>query len=111
GGAAGLSAALALTRARRSVLVVDAGKPRNAPAEGVHNYLGREGSPPTELLADGRAAVIGYGGQVFAGTVRSAERLSGEATAFRVLLADGGEMTARRLLVATGLVDELPDVP
>ena len=50
GGAAGLSGALALARSRRSVLVVDAGEPRNAPADGVHNYLGREGTPP------GRAA-------------------------------------------------------
>ena len=50
GGAAGLSGALALARARRSVLVVDAGEPRNAPAGQVHNYLGREGTPPGELL-------------------------------------------------------------
>src|SRR3990170_4299848 len=58
GGAAGLSGALALGRARRSVLVVDAGEPRNAPAGHVPNYLGREGTPPGELpdvpgLADG----------------------------------------------------------
>src|SRR4051812_24147378 len=63
GGAAGLSAGVALARACRSVLVVDAGEPRNAPAGHVHNYLGREGSPPADLLADGRAAVTGYGGR------------------------------------------------
>ena len=69
GGPAGLSGALALARARRRVLVVDAGRPRNAPADGVHNYLGREGTPPGELLAAGRAEVTGYGGEVVTGTV------------------------------------------
>lgn len=59
GGAAGLSGALTLARALRSVLVVDAGSPRNAPAAGVHNYLGREGMPPGELLAQGRREVRG----------------------------------------------------
>ncbi|HEX6366502.1 MAG TPA: FAD-dependent oxidoreductase, partial [Agromyces sp.] len=54
GGAAGLSGAVALARSRRTVLVVDAGRPRNAPADGVHNYLGREGARPADLVADGR---------------------------------------------------------
>src|SRR4051812_49709109 len=62
GGAAGLSGALTLARAGRSVLVVDDGTPRNAPAGHVHNYLGREGTPPAELYAIGRAEVAGYGG-------------------------------------------------
>ncbi len=108
GGAAGLSGALALARARRRVLVVDAGSPRNAPAGGVHNYLGREGTPPAELLAAGRAEVAGYGGEIVAGTVTAAER---DGDGFRVRLAGGGAVRARRLLVTTGLVDELPDVP
>jgi thioredoxin reductase (NADPH) len=111
GGAAGLSGALALARARRRVLVVDAGSPRNAPADGVHNYLGREGTPPAELLAAGRAEVAGYGGEVVAGTVTGAER---DGDGFRVRLATdggGGTVRARRLLVTTGLVDELPGVP
>jgi thioredoxin reductase len=111
GGAAGLSAGVALARACRSVLVVDAGEPRNAPAGHVHNYLGREGSPPAEVLADGRAAVTGYGGRVVPGTVVAVERVAGEEPAFRIALADGHQVAARRLLVATGLVDELPDVP
>ncbi|MDT7578799.1 MAG: hypothetical protein QOK35_59, partial [Pseudonocardiales bacterium] len=63
GGAAGLSGAVALSRARRSVLVVDAGSPRNAPAGHVHNYLGREGTPPAELYAAGRAELVAYGGE------------------------------------------------
>ncbi|WP_405638413.1 NAD(P)/FAD-dependent oxidoreductase [Streptomyces sp. NBC_00056] len=108
GGAAGLSGALTLGRARRSVLVIDAGEPRNAPADGVHNYLGREGTPPGELVAAGRGEVRRYGGEVVAGRVTTAER---DGDGFRVVLDDGGEVRASRLLVTTGLVDELPEVP
>jgi thioredoxin reductase len=108
GGAAGLSGALALARARRSVLVVDEGTPRNAPAAGVHNYLTRDGTPPGELVALGRAEVTGYGGEVRDGRVTAARRVDG---GFEVSLADGGTVSARRLLVATGAGDELPDVP
>lgn len=113
GGAAGLSAALALGRARRRVLVVDAGAPRNAPAVHVHNYLGREGMPPGDLLAAGRAEVAGYGGQLVTGTVIAAQFLNGQDSAggFRVELAGGRAIGARRLLVTTGLADELPDIP
>ncbi|WP_088286510.1 bifunctional NAD(P)/FAD-dependent oxidoreductase/class I SAM-dependent methyltransferase [Kineosporia sp. A_224] len=108
GGPAGLSGALALVRSRRSVLVVDAGEPRNAPAAGVHNLLGRDGVPPAELLAAGRAEVLGYGGEVVDGRVEAAQR---DGDGFVVSLADGGRVRARRLLVATGLVDDLPAVP
>ena len=107
GGAAGLSGALALVRARRSVLVVDNGTPRNAPAEHVHNYLTRDGVPPAELYAIGRDEVIGYGGEVATGTVTTARR-DGD---FTVELADGTTYQGRRLLVTTGLTDVLPDVP
>ncbi|MEW2354200.1 NAD(P)/FAD-dependent oxidoreductase [Spirillospora sp. NPDC029432] len=109
GGPAGLSGALALSRARRSVLVVDAGRPRNAPAEGAHNYLGLDGVPPLELLAAGRKEVTGYGGEVVSGRVVSARRR--EEGGFDVRLEDGTAYGARRLLVTTGLVDELPQVP
>jgi len=109
GGAAGLSGAVALARSRRSVLVVDAGQPRNAPAAGVHNYLGREGARPADLLAAGRAEVASYGGSVVPG-VATAVRREDDGD-FRVTLDDGQELAARRLLVATGLVDELPDLP
>ena len=108
GGAAGLNGALMLARSRRAVLVIDAGSPRNAPADGVHGLLGHDGIPPAELLARGRAEVRGYGGQVVTGEVVTAAR---EDDGFRLTLADGGSVRARRLLVATGLVDELPDVP
>ncbi|MFH8438766.1 NAD(P)/FAD-dependent oxidoreductase [Streptomyces sp. NPDC018007] len=112
GGAAGLSGALALARARRSVLVIDAGEPRNAPASHVHNYLGRESTPPGELLAIGRSEAAGYGAEIIAGRVASAERLpDAEAQGFRVVTEDGRSVEARRLLVTTGLVDELPPVP
>lgn len=111
GGAAGLSGALALGRARRRVLVLDAGEPRNAPAHGVHGYLGREGIPPTELLAIARAEVEGYGVRVETASVRTARPWDRPGTGFVVTTDDGREVQARRLLVATGLVDDLPDLP
>lgn len=107
GGAAGLSAALTLARARRSVTVVDAGQPRNAPAEAVHGLLALERVSPVELLARGRAEVTGYGGQIITGEVSAAHPEEG---GFSVHLRDGGGLRARRLLIATGLVDELPDL-
>ncbi|MGY2067751.1 NAD(P)/FAD-dependent oxidoreductase [Blastococcus sp. SYSU DS0619] len=108
GGAAGLSGALTLARARRSVLVVDAGEPRNAPAGHVHNYLGREGTPPAELYAIGRGEVESYGGTVVPGRVVSVRR---EDDGFLLALDGGGDVRARRVLLAAGLTDDLPDVP
>jgi thioredoxin reductase len=113
GGAAGLSGALALARSRRSVLVLDDGQPRNAPAAHVHNYLSRDGTPPQELLAIGRAEVASYGGQFVAARVVGVERLDApvESARFRLRLDDGRSVLARRLLVASGVVDKLPTVP
>ncbi|MBL1117650.1 NAD(P)/FAD-dependent oxidoreductase [Streptomyces sp. 110] len=108
GGAAGLSGALMLARARRSVVVIDAGDPRNAPASGVHGLLARDGTPPAELVERGRAEVRDYGGQLVSGEVGAVTR---EDTGFQVTLTDGRTVRALRLLLATGLVDELPDVP
>jgi thioredoxin reductase len=108
GGAAGLSAALVLARARRSVAVLDAGQPRNAPAAHMQGYLSRDGMPPTELLEIGRAEVLGYGAHLVDATV---DGISRHGTGFRVSLNDGRVLDGRRLLVATGLRDELPDVP
>ncbi len=108
GGAAGLSGALVLGRSRRSVLVIDAGEPRNAVASGVHGFLTRDGMSPTALLEAGRAEVRGYGVQVLDGRVASSESVDG---GFTVTLENGNRVGARRLLVTTGLVDELPDIP
>ncbi|MET8777564.1 NAD(P)/FAD-dependent oxidoreductase [Nocardia sp. NPDC004654] len=108
GGAAGLSGALMLGRSRRSVLMIDAGAPRNAPADGVHGLLAREGMPPAELLERGRAEVRQFGVQLVSGEVRDASR---DGDGFTLTTADGRTVSARRLLLATGLVDELPDVP
>ena len=105
GGAAGLSAALVLGRARRRVLVIDGGAPRNAPAAHMQGFLSRDGMPPAELLAAGRAEVIGYGVEVVSDQVLAIE------PGFIVRLAGGRVVTGRRILVATGVGDELPDIP
>ena len=107
GGAAGLNGALLLARSRRSVVVVDSGRPRNAPAQGVHGLLGHDGVPPAELLERGRAEVRRYGGEVVTGEVDNVRRDEGR---FVVSLTDGRNVSARRILVTTGLVDELPPI-
>src|SRR3954463_15495330 len=97
GGAAGLSAALVLGRARRRVAVVDAGAPRNAPAAHMHGFLSRDGMPPADLLATGGAEVTGYGVELIEDKVEAIE------PGFAVRLAGGRVLRARRILVATGL--------
>jgi thioredoxin reductase len=109
GGAAGLSAALVLSRARRKVLVVDSGEPRNGPAAHMQGFLSRDGMSPAALLEVGRREVRGYGGEIVDGAVTGLVRCG--STGFRVLLANAPQVAARRLLVATGLRDELPDIP
>jgi thioredoxin reductase len=108
GGAAGLSGALLLARSRRSVLVIDAGEPLNAPAAAVHGFLSRDGISPSALMEAGRSEVRGYGGTVVSGQVRS---ISWEGEGFAVSLDDGQVAGARRLLVTMGSVAEIPDVP
>jgi thioredoxin reductase len=108
GGAAGLSAALVLARARRRVLVVDSGAPRNGPAAHMHGFLSRDGMPPRDLLAVGRAEVEGYGATITSAAVTGLVRVD---DGFEVVTGGGERLAARRLLVATGLRDELPDVP
>jgi thioredoxin reductase len=108
GGAAGLSAALVLSRARRSVTVIDAGHPRNAPASHMHGFLSRDGLPPRELLAIGREDIRRYGADLVNGTATDIYRTD---TGFRIELADAAPLSARRILVTTGLRDEIPDLP
>ncbi|WP_291057314.1 NAD(P)/FAD-dependent oxidoreductase [Herbiconiux sp.] len=128
GGAAGLNAALVLARARRRVIVVDAGAPRNRFAAHMHGFLTRDGMSPLELLELGRAEVLGYGATILSGRAVTA---TGEAGAFEVTVEPAGDpdattpiretgtpaitatrtLRARRLLIATGLRDELPAIP
>ncbi|MET7614304.1 NAD(P)/FAD-dependent oxidoreductase [Streptomyces seoulensis] len=111
GGAAGLNGALMLARSRRSVVVIDSGTPRNAPAKAMHGFLVLDGMAPDELLRRGREQVRGYGGLVVSGEVVAVELGADGDLRFGVTLADGRRLTARRVLVATGLRDVLPDVP
>jgi thioredoxin reductase len=105
GGAAGLSAALVLGRARRRVAVVDAGAPRNAPAARMQGFLSRDGMSPADLLAAGRVEVTGYGVELLE------DQVVGIDAGFVVHLAGGHVLKARRILVATGVRDELPEIP
>jgi thioredoxin reductase len=108
GGAAGLSAALVLGRARRRTLVVDAGEPRNAPAAHMQGYLSRDGMPPAEFLAIGREEIARYGVELIRD--RAVDATKG-GDRFAVVLAGGRTVRARALVVATGLKDVLPEVP
>jgi thioredoxin reductase len=117
GGPAGLSGAVALGRALRSVLVIDSGTPRNAPAYGIHNFLTRDGMTPAEFHATGRAEAEKYGAKIIDGeavSVRpglSVQPGLSVPPGFGVRLADGTVHESRRLLVTTGLTDVLPDIP
>lgn len=108
GGAAGLSAAIVLARSRRDVVVLDTGAPRNAPADGVHAFLGHDGLSPHELLVRGRRELASYGGRLV-----EAEAVAARRSGDRVVMttADGTTWAARHLVVTTGAVDVLPDVP
>ena len=104
GGAAGLSAALVLGRARRSVAVIDAGEPRNAPAAHMHGFLSRDGMRPAKLLAAGRTEASAYGVEILQDRVVRLE------PGFTVEVASGRTLNARRILIATGVRDDLPAI-
>jgi thioredoxin reductase len=108
GGPAGLSAGVALARALRSVVVIDAGGQRNLRAEGVHGFLTREGMSPKALLAAGGEELKQYGGESRPGYVKSAKR---DGDNFVLSLDNGTTCTARRLLITSGIEDELPELP
>ena len=108
-GSAGLSAALMLGRSRRRVLVLDDGEPGNAPSSGVHYFLTRDGTPPNGLLRIGREQLGPYPGV----EVREARaiRSAGSDDDFEVALDDGSVVETRKILLATGVHDELPERP
>ena len=108
-GSAGLSAALVLGRSRRRVLVLDGGEPRNAPSSGVHYFLTRDGTPPDELLRIGREQLGPYPGVEVRQT--KATGATGSDGDFEVALEDGTTVGARKILLATGVHDELPKRP
>jgi len=107
GGPAGLSAALMLGRARRRVLVCDHGRPRNMHARALHGYLSRDGISPGELLKLGRAELVRYGVEFRQGEVIDARRVE---HGFELYLHDGNVFQSRKLLLATGMRDQLPRV-
>ncbi|OJW22848.1 MAG: reductase [Planctomycetales bacterium 71-10] len=108
GGPAGLSAALVLGRACRSVLLCDSGKGRNAPAEGVHGFLGQDGTPPSELRRVGREQLRPYDVTMHDGKVVDARKAEG---GFDVVLEGGRTVSCRKLILATGVTDVLPESP
>ena len=108
GGPAGLSAALLLGRCRRNVVVCDAGEPRNRPSHGLHGFLGHDGIQPRELLRIGREQLRQYDSvSIRDVAVTDVRRVDG---GFEVALADGARLRARKVLLATGVVDHLPEI-
>ncbi|MCD0505006.1 NAD(P)/FAD-dependent oxidoreductase [Bordetella petrii] len=108
GSYAGQSAALQLARARRDILVIDAGERRNRYAAHSHGFLGQDGRPPGDIAADSRAQLLRYETvQWQDARVAAAHAIEG---GFRVVLEDGGAHTACRIILAAGVRDELPDV-
>jgi thioredoxin reductase len=108
GGPAGLSAALVLGRCRRSVLLCDAGAPRNAASRALHGYLTRDGVPPLDLLRLGRDELRHYGIAPRDVTVTA---VTPQADGFDVTLENGEHVRTRTVLIATGVRDKLPDIP
>ncbi len=109
GGFAGLAAAMPLVRARRRVLLVDAGQPRNRFAEASHGFLGQDGVPPAEILARGRRELLAY--PTFSVIDAVALQVEGQMDRFVVTLETGDTHGARRLILALGVRDDLPDLP
>lgn len=113
GGAGGLAASIALARSLRSVIVIDAGSPRNAPSAHAHNVLGHEGINPLELVAKGRREAEAYGVQFVDGSVISAHNIAQapEKPNFVLETSVATTIEAKRIIIATGLTDVLPDIP
>src|SRR6478735_4050368 len=110
GGPAGLSAALVLGRCRRAVLVCDTGRPRNYASHAMHGYLSRDGMPPSEFLAIGRSELERYDRVELRQVAVTGAQCRPDGR-FDVTLASSEQVLARKLLIATGVVDNLPDIP
>jgi thioredoxin reductase len=108
-GPAGLSAALILGRCRRTVLICDTGKPRNASSHALHGYLTRDGISPAEFLAMGRQELAKYDTVELRPVGAAAAECQTDAH-FKVTLEDGEAVVSRKLLLATGVVDNLPRI-
>jgi thioredoxin reductase len=108
GGPAGLSAALLLGRCRRRVLVIDAGRGRNYAARHMHNFITRDGCPPGEIRTLARAELRKYGIRVLKGCVT---RATCTQSGFRIRIDGKRTATSRTLLMATGVIDDLPVIP
>lgn len=109
GGPAGQAAALVAARAQRRVILVDAGSPRNAAAPAIHGYLTRDGVLPEDFRRTGHEQLAAY--EHATRITAQVDDITGACDAFVARLADGGTIDARRVLLATGLVDILPDIP
>ncbi|MDG4795588.1 NAD(P)/FAD-dependent oxidoreductase [Micromonospora sp. WMMD1082] len=107
-GPAGLTAAQVLGRQGRVTLVIDSGQPRNAPAGALHMFPSRDGLPPTDLRSLARAELAAYPAVRVVDSEVTEVRRDGDR--FEVDLAGGEQHTTRRLLLATGLVDEMPEI-
>src|SRR3954451_9213416 len=106
-GPAGLNAALVLGRARRRVVVLDDARPRNHATHEMHGVLGHDGLDPADLRARGRREIAGYGVEVLSAEVEQAEVLDGVVR----VRSGRGPLLTRTLLLATGMLDEVPDIP
>ncbi len=109
GSYAGMAAGLQLARARRKILLVDAGQPRNRFASHSHGFLTQDGAPPAEIAAEARSQLMEY--PTVEWRTGRVEAVTGEADNFSVVLADGSSYQARRIILAAGITDELPSLP
>lgn len=109
GSFAGLAGAMMLARARRHVTVIDAGSPRNRFASHSHGFLGQDGRPGSDVLAEARAQLLAYPSVTF--VQGTAVHAGGRIDDFSVELDTGAVLEGRRLLIASGARDTLPDIP
>jgi thioredoxin reductase len=108
GGPAGLSAGLVLARCRRKIIVIDDGNQRNLRSHGLHGFLTRDGILPQDFLAKGKEEILSYGAEFMKDVVTDAEKTDQH---FELTLAEGNNIQAKKILIATGIKDNLPPLP